>query len=139
MLTVSLQFPKTRYQVAESYCNELEVVHEKLKGQQPTQVDRRGPILLHHNARSHIANTTAQKLHQLAIEDLHHPAYSPDFHFFPSLDNFLTQKRFRKQKDTENAFGSFFSPGDSHFYICKFNALAIHWPKCVKHDGNYFK
>ncbi|KOC61234.1 Histone-lysine N-methyltransferase SETMAR, partial [Habropoda laboriosa] len=53
------------------------------------------------------------KLHQLGMEVLSHPPYSPDlsptdFQFFRSLGNFLTQKRFRKQKVTENAFQQFF-------------------------------
>ncbi|KOC58749.1 Histone-lysine N-methyltransferase SETMAR, partial [Habropoda laboriosa] len=70
--------------------------------------------LLHDNARQHVKSTIVQKLHQQAIEVLPDPPYSSDlsptnFHCFRSLDNFLTQKRFRKQEDTEKAFQQFLS------------------------------
>ncbi|KOC69665.1 Histone-lysine N-methyltransferase SETMAR, partial [Habropoda laboriosa] len=62
-----------------------------------------------------------QKLHQLGIEVLPHlhyfPDFSPiDFHFFCSLDNFLTQK-LRKQEDFESAFLQFLFLRDSDFYV----------------------
>ncbi|KOC62996.1 Histone-lysine N-methyltransferase SETMAR, partial [Habropoda laboriosa] len=55
------------------------------------------------------------------------PPYFPnlsliDFHFFRFLDNFLTQKRFRKQEDIENSFQQFPSLRDSNFHI--YNTLA---------------
>ncbi|KOC70651.1 Histone-lysine N-methyltransferase SETMAR [Habropoda laboriosa] len=64
--------------------------------------------------------STAQKWHQLGTEILPYPPHSPnlfpiDFHFFRLLDNFLTQKRFRKQKDIENAFQQFLSFRDLDF------------------------
>ncbi|KOC59046.1 Histone-lysine N-methyltransferase SETMAR [Habropoda laboriosa] len=93
----------------ESYNNELKVVNRKVNVRQPAMVDRKGPNLLHDNARPHVACTTALKLHELNIEVLSHPPYSPDlsrtdFHFFRSLGNCLKQKRFRKREDIENAF-----------------------------------
>ncbi|KOC70421.1 Histone-lysine N-methyltransferase SETMAR, partial [Habropoda laboriosa] len=62
------------------------------------------------NARPHVVSTTVQKLHKLGIEILSHPLYFPDLsptdflHFFRTLNNFLMQKRFKKQKDIENVF-----------------------------------
>ncbi|KOC60248.1 Histone-lysine N-methyltransferase SETMAR [Habropoda laboriosa] len=52
---------------------------------------------------------------ELIRKILSHPPYSPDlsptdFHFFRSLDNFLTQKRFSKEEDIENAFRQFSFP-----------------------------
>ncbi|KOC61231.1 Histone-lysine N-methyltransferase SETMAR, partial [Habropoda laboriosa] len=78
--------------------------------QQPVLVNRKGSILLHDNARPHVASITAEKFHQLGMEVLSHPPYSPDLSptDFHSLDHFLTQKRFRKREDTQNAFQHFF-------------------------------
>ncbi|KOC65745.1 hypothetical protein WH47_10207 [Habropoda laboriosa] len=45
-----LEFPETGYRY-RSYSNELEIVHRKLKVQQPALVNRKGPILLHDYAR----------------------------------------------------------------------------------------
>ncbi|KOC71131.1 Histone-lysine N-methyltransferase SETMAR, partial [Habropoda laboriosa] len=60
------------------------------------------------------------------------PSYSSDlsptdFHFFRSLDNFHTQKRFRKQEGVENAFQQFLSLKVSDFSIRGINALVILW------------
>ncbi|KOC63950.1 Histone-lysine N-methyltransferase SETMAR, partial [Habropoda laboriosa] len=71
-------------------------------------VNKKNSILLHDNVRPHVASTTVEKFHQLlGIEVLLHTPYSPDlsstdFHFFGSLDNFFTQKRFRKHEVIEN-------------------------------------
>ncbi|KOC62916.1 Histone-lysine N-methyltransferase SETMAR, partial [Habropoda laboriosa] len=66
------------------YSNELEVVHRKLKVQQPALINRKGTILLHDNAR----------LHRSSIKVLPHPPYfsdlsSTDYHFCRTFDNFL--------------------------------------------------
>ncbi|KOC71352.1 Histone-lysine N-methyltransferase SETMAR, partial [Habropoda laboriosa] len=69
--------------------------------------------------RSHIVSTTVQKFASTeCIEVPPHLLYSSDlsptdFHFFRSLNNFLAQKRFRKQEDIENTFQQFLSLRDS--------------------------
>ncbi|KOC71251.1 Histone-lysine N-methyltransferase SETMAR, partial [Habropoda laboriosa] len=75
---------------SESHGNELEVVHQKLKVQQPFLIKRKGLILLDDNARPRVAITTVQKLHQLGNRSSTLSQYSPD----SSPTNFLTQKRF---------------------------------------------
>ena len=81
---------------AESYSAELAVCHQKLAKMQPALVNRKGPILLHDNARPYVRLVTQLKFAELGIEVLPHPAYLPnmyakqtDYHFFKHLDNFL--------------------------------------------------
>ena len=56
-------------------------------------------IILHDNARPHVANKTVNKLKKFHWEFLEHPPYSPDlvpsdFHLFSSLKKFLAGQRF---------------------------------------------
>ncbi|GBN02534.1 Histone-lysine N-methyltransferase SETMAR [Araneus ventricosus] len=78
----------------------------------PALVNRKGPILLHNNDRSHVAQITLQKLNKLDYEIMPHPPYSPDlspteYHFFKHLDHFLKEKVFINQSSVENAFRKF--------------------------------
>lgn len=63
---------------AEKYCREIEKGHQKLSEKRPVLVNRKEPILLHDNVRSHISRVTLQKLSELGYEILPHPAYSPN-------------------------------------------------------------
>uniref|UniRef100_A0A5S6Q1Y9 HTH_48 domain-containing protein n=1 Tax=Trichuris muris TaxID=70415 RepID=A0A5S6Q1Y9_TRIMR len=97
---------------AEKYCHEIEKMHEQLQGRYPILVNRKGPILLHDNARPHVSQRTIQKLHDLGYETLPHPACSPDlspteYHFFKHLDRFLQGKVFKNEEEAENAFEEF--------------------------------
>ena len=72
-------------------------------------VNRKGPILLHDNARLHVGKITQKKLSSLGIEVLLHPPYSPDlsptdYHMFRHLDNFLSGKIFDDRRAIEKAF-----------------------------------
>ncbi|KOC63750.1 Histone-lysine N-methyltransferase SETMAR, partial [Habropoda laboriosa] len=91
---------------AKSNNNDLEILDQKLKVQQPALVYKKSSILSHDEVRLHVASAAVQKLHQLGIEVLPNiPLIClPIFHLFRSIDNFLTQTRFRKQGDIENAF-----------------------------------
>ena len=39
----------------EKYCREIDEIHQKLTPKQPALVNRKGPILLHDNARPHVS------------------------------------------------------------------------------------
>lgn len=128
---------------AERYCRELDVVHQKLLEMRPALVNRRGPILLHDNARPHVSHLTTQKLNQLRYEVLPHPAYSPDlaptdFHLFKHLDGFLKDKNFTNVADIEIAFECFIASRNSDFFRNGINALVYRWQKCIDCNGSYF-
>uniref|UniRef100_A0A1I7X5N9 Histone-lysine N-methyltransferase SETMAR n=1 Tax=Heterorhabditis bacteriophora TaxID=37862 RepID=A0A1I7X5N9_HETBA len=71
---------------AEKYCHEIDKMLQELQLLCPALVNRKGPILLHDNARPHVSQMTLQKLNELAYETLPYPTYpldlSPtDYHF----------------------------------------------------------
>ncbi|KAL6733364.1 hypothetical protein Aduo_004015 [Ancylostoma duodenale] len=127
----------------ETFNKELELVYERLQTQQPAPSNRKSPIFLYDTSRAHVEKTTLQKLHRLAVEVLPHPSYSPDllpteFHFFPALDKFIKEKRFRDGDELKDAFKQFIDSLDSDFYKDGVSALISRWEKCVEHNGAYF-
>ena len=128
---------------AEKYCHQIDEMHLKFKNKQPELVKRKGAILLHDNARSHVARLSLQKLNQLGYETLSHPAYSPDlsptdYHLFKHLQNFLKDKCLNNQDDAKQAFNDFIATGDTDFYASGINKLVTLWRKCVESNGSYF-
>uniref|UniRef100_A0A5S6QEK5 Histone-lysine N-methyltransferase SETMAR n=1 Tax=Trichuris muris TaxID=70415 RepID=A0A5S6QEK5_TRIMR len=128
---------------AETYCAELEKMHEKLQRSRPALANRKGPILLHDNARPPISQMTIQKLHHLGYETLSHPPYSPDlsptdYHIFKHLDHFLQGKQFKNEKEAKTAFEEFIASKTPDFYATGMNAIVRRWQKCVDCEGSYF-
>lgn len=128
---------------ADKYCQQIDEMHQKLRRMCPALVNRKGPILLHDNARPHVARPTLQKLNELGYETLPHPPYSPDlsptdYHFFKHLDNFLREKCFKNQGDAVNAFTEFIASRSPDFYATGINKLVSRWQKCIDSNGFYF-
>ncbi|GBP86641.1 Mariner Mos1 transposase [Eumeta japonica] len=64
-------------------------------------------ILLHDNARPHVAVSVKNYLKTLDWEVLPHPPYSPDivpsdYHLFLSMAHALSEQRFTSYEDTKN-------------------------------------
>lgn len=135
--------PKGETITAASYSREIAICHQKLQEMCPALVNRKGPILLHDNARPHVGKVTQNKLLDLGIEVLPHPAYSPDlsptdYHMFKHLDNFLRDKKFTNQRAIENAFEDFINSQTPEFFSVGIEKLLVRWQKCVDAEGNYF-
>lgn len=62
--------------LSQKYCDEVEMMHQKLIEEQPALASRRGPVLLHDNARPHASNIVVQKQEESDYETVPHPAYS---------------------------------------------------------------
>uniref|UniRef100_A0A0N5CCE7 HTH_48 domain-containing protein n=1 Tax=Strongyloides papillosus TaxID=174720 RepID=A0A0N5CCE7_STREA len=106
--------------------------------------NRKGPILLHDNAKPHVSKMTLQKLCELGYEILPHPPYSPDLsptdhHFFKHLNNFLTEKVFRNDEDIKTAFEAFIESRSPDFYVNGINNLVSRWQQCADSNGCYFE
>ena len=103
-------------------CQQIDEMHQKLRQQHPALVNRKGPILLHDNARPHVAKPTLQKLNEMGYETLLHPPYSPDLlptdcHFFKHLNNFLHEKCFKNLSDIKNALSDFIATRTQDFCV----------------------
>ncbi|KAF2361874.1 Transposase type 1 [Trinorchestia longiramus] len=128
---------------AERYCNDLAVMHARLSEKRPALVNRRGPILLHDNARPHVARMTVQKLTELGYETLPHPPYSPDlsptdYHLFKHLSTFLDGETFRSKQEVETTFKDFVATQPLAFYQQGINNLVVRWQRCIAAQGLYF-
>ncbi|GBN91968.1 Histone-lysine N-methyltransferase SETMAR [Araneus ventricosus] len=85
--------------MADMYYQEIDEMNCKLQHMCPALVNRKGPILLHNNARSHIEQMTLQKQNKLGYETLPHPPYSSDLS--PTENNCLsTSATSRKRKSS---------------------------------------
>ena len=81
---------------ADRYSAELHEMHRRLILRHPAVVNRHGVLMLHDNARPHVAQKTVQTLSELQYETLPHPPYSPDlsptdYHLFRHLAQFLAK------------------------------------------------
>ena len=129
--------------ITVKYCRQIDEMHQKLQCMCPRLVNMKGPILLHDNARPHVAQLTLQKLNELGYDTLPHPPHSPDlsptdYHFFKHLDNFLREKCFKSRDNAESAFNDFIASRTPDFYDNGINKLVSRWQKCVDSTGSYF-
>uniref|UniRef100_A0A0N5B5L6 Histone-lysine N-methyltransferase SETMAR n=1 Tax=Strongyloides papillosus TaxID=174720 RepID=A0A0N5B5L6_STREA len=102
-------------------CKKEEKIRKKLSVLKPALVNKRGPILLHDNVKSHVSKTTVQKLKELECETLPYPPYSPDlfptdYHLFKRLELNLRQKKFTKSYDLKNDVYEFLNFRDRSFF-----------------------
>lgn len=128
---------------AVKYCKEIVDMHQKLREKQPALVNRRGPILLHNNARPHVSQMTVQKLNELNIEVLPHPPNSPDlaptdFHFL-SIWTVISEIKYSKVTMKQKwLFFDFSASRAPNFCVDGINKLVSNWQKCVDSNGAYF-
>lgn len=100
-------------------------------------------ILLHDNARPHVALVTQETIIELGWEVLPHPAYSPDlapsdYHLFRSLEHFLRDKLFSNRDELQNQLDFFFASKPQSFYRDGIRQLSTKWQKVIANKGNYF-
>ena len=79
---------------SEVYCFQLQRVYDILYRRYPAMVNRKRVIIQHDNARLHTSRKAREKIKDLEISVLPHPAYSPDlahsdYYLFRSMAHFL--------------------------------------------------
>jgi len=81
-------------------------------------------ILLHDNARPHVAAPVKTYLETLKWEVLPHPPYSPDIapsdHLFRSMTHDLSEQHFTSYEDTKNCIDDWIASKDEAFLLTRY-------------------
>ncbi|KAG5318543.1 MOS1T transposase, partial [Pseudoatta argentina] len=101
-------------------------------------------ILLHDNARPHVAKPVKTYLETLKWEVLPYPLHSPDiapfdFHLFRSMAHGLADRRFHSYEEAQKWIDSWIASKDMSFFRRGIHVLPERWEKVVSSDGQYFK
>ena len=96
-------------------------VHEEKRAQYYSYSRDAKVILLHDNARSHVAAPVKTHLETLTSEVLSHPPYSPniapvDYYLFRSTVHGLSEQHFTSYEDTKNWVDSWITSKDEAFF-----------------------
>ena len=114
-----------------------------LKEKRPEWSERHDKIiLLHDNARPHVAKPVQTYLQTLKWEVLIHPPYSPniapsDYHLF-RMAHGLSAEKFTSYEECKNWIDSWIASKDEAFFRRGIRLLPERWEKVVASDGIYF-
>ncbi|GBP29955.1 Mariner Mos1 transposase [Eumeta japonica] len=126
------------------YRTQLMRLNRALKEKRAQYYSRHDKILLlHDNARPHVAIPVKNYLKTLDWEVLTHPPYSSntapsDYHLFWSMAHALSEQRFTSYEDTKNWVDTWIASKDKEFFRLGIRTLPERWQKVVASDGQYF-
>nr|CAH7761651.1 unnamed protein product [Callosobruchus chinensis] len=99
-------------------------------------------VLLHDNARPHVANRTKDLIKSFRWETLDHPPYSPDlapsdYHLFLHLKKHLGGQRLQDDKEVKTVVIQWLKSQAAVFYEEGIQKLVPRYDKCLNIHGNY--
>lgn len=127
------------------YRTQLMRLSRALKQKRPQYEQRHDKvILLHDNARPHVAKVVKTYLETLKWDVLPHPPYSPDiapsdYHLFRSMTHGLAEQHFRSYEEAKNWIDAWIDSKDGQFFRRGIHLLPERWGKVVANDGQYFE
>lgn len=127
------------------YRTQLMRLSQSLKEKRPQYARRHDKvILLHDNARPHVAQPVKTYLQTVKWDVLPHPPYSPDlapsdYHLFRSLADSLVEQHFHSYEETKNWLDTWIASKTDQFFRHGIQLLPEKWEKVVSCDGHYFE
>lgn len=126
---------------SETYCDTLSKLRRAIQNKRRGMLTT-GVILLHDNARPHVANRTQDLIRKFGWEQFEHPPYSPDlapsdFHMFLQLKKHLGGVRHDDDNEVKTAVLDFLSSQAAEFYDSGIQKLVGRYDKCLNIGGNY--
>ena len=128
--------PKSSTINGQTYCEQLERVALKLKGNQ----DR--VYFLHDNAKPHTAFVTKETITNLGWQLVPHPAYSPDiapsdYHLFHSMQHWIDGTKFKDEDEVKSSISDYFDSMSLQFFKKGILDLPERWRQVVLNNGAY--
>lgn len=129
----------------ERYRLQLMRLSRALREKRPETIERHDKvILLHDNARPHVAIVVKNYLETLKWEVLPHPPYSPDlapsdYWLFRRMHHDLAGHRFTSFEEIQEWLASWFASREDSFFRDGIRKLPERWTKVVATDGQYFE
>jgi len=129
---------------ADRYQQQLTNLSDALEEKKPFTGQRHHKvILLHDNARPHVAKATQDHMFALGCEILPHMTYSPDMtpsdcYLFRSLQHHLADTHFVRFKEIRKCIADFIISKLVSFYRQRIHKLSERWQKVVDANGEYF-
>lgn len=128
---------------ANRYGQQLAQLRNQLAEKRPEWADRHDKvILLHDNARPHVAKPIKDTIEEFKWDVLPHPPYSPDiapsdYHLFRSMAHGLGEQRFQNRQEIQEWLDEWIASKPKKFFYDGIHKLPNLWENVVKHDGNY--
>ena len=124
----------------ELYVQQMERLKMAIQEKRPNQ--QHNVLLMHGNARPHVANMTKEAIQTHGWEVLPHPPYSPDlaptdFHLFRSLSNAMRGVSFYSDAELRACLDEFFESKSNNSYRKSIENLVERWEKVVGTNGEY--
>ena len=124
----------------ELYIAQLHCVNEAIRLKRPHQQGQ--TILLHDNARPHVAQVIKAALQELKWEVLQHLPYSSDlaptdYYLFFSLSNHMRGITFDNEEDFKNWLNKFFDTRPKDFWQNGIDKLVERWEEVVNSNKEY--
>lgn len=129
----------------ERYREQLLSLSRALKEKRPEYAKRHDKvILLHDNARPHVAKSVKEILEALGWDVLPHPPYSPDiapsdYHLFRSMANSLAEEHFQSYEDVKKWVDKWITSKNESFFRDGIRALPHKWEMVLANSGQYFE
>ncbi|GBP33442.1 Mariner Mos1 transposase [Eumeta japonica] len=131
--------------VGDRYGLQLMRLSRSLKGKRSLYTQRHDKmILLHDNARPHVAKSVKIYLETFQWKVIPHPPYSPDiapfdFHLFGSIAHGLADQRFHSYKEAKKWIDSWIASKQMSFFRRGNHILPERCKKVVASDGQYLE